>query len=138
MTFDEVQAENVRLRAENEHLRKQLALCNVDTLADELQRARQDETRALQELFRAQDKVTYWRGEYEALKVQISQKRQGICEQCGAPFETDPHGHKRKRFCSVRCRQASSRETRRIHDFEQRVNTRLSHFQVSKNAFKFH
>ena len=125
MTFDEIQAENVRLRAENEHLRKQLAMSNVDSLADELQRARQDEQRAIQDAIRLEDKLTYWKAECEALKANQPGKKQGICEQCGAPFTTDPHGHRRKRFCSTKCRQRSSRETWYIHELERKVRTRF-------------
>jgi len=103
---------------------------SADTLADEVQQSRQDEQRALQEVLRLEDKVTYWKGLYESLAATLPQKRQGICEVCGAEFLTMPGGHKRKRFCSAKCRQAFSRESRYIHDLEQRVKTGLSQIKM--------
>jgi hypothetical protein len=131
-------AENLRLKAENEHLRNQLAMSNVDALADELEKARADERRAIQAVCRLEDKLTYWQARCKELEGnQHAGKKPGVCELCGSPFTADPHGHKRKRFCSAKCRQRSSRETRYIHELERKVRTRLVTNPSVENALTF-
>lgn len=126
MTTEDLERQNSHLRMEVAQLRRELSQANVEGLQGEINKQWRENQELIGNEIRLEAKLEFWKEKLHLLELATKERiKPGVCESCGVKFDAVRGGHKKKRFCSDRCRKRNQRDNAYNKKLEETCKNQL-------------